>query len=211
MLQGIFIAIAICIDSFSVGVAYGINNIKVPFRSVLVLDLISVTLLSCGFLAGNFLSSIFPPITTKVFGALTILFIGIWYFTQGWLNYKYPNDKVPESTSIATISIRSLGIAINIIRSPFDVDLDISGEIDTKEAILLGFALAIDSLAVGVAVAISSIFIIVFTLIVVAITNLIFLFSGIHMGKKYLSNHLGNKTPFIPGIILIGLGLFKLF
>lgn len=211
MLQSILIAIAISIDSFSVGVAYGIKDIKVPLRSVLILDFISIALLSCGFFVGNFISGFLPSYMTSVLGSLIIFFMGIWYLTQGWLNYKYPCQEVQESTSIATISIKSLGIAINILRSPLGADLDTSGEIDVKEAILLGFALAIDSLAVGVAVSISSLYVIFITLTLVAFMNLIFLYSGMHLGNKFLSTNLGSKTTLIPGIILIGLGLFRLF
>ncbi|WP_026477526.1 sporulation membrane protein YtaF [Alkaliphilus transvaalensis] len=211
MLQGILIAIAISIDSFSVGVAYGIRDIKVPLRSVLILDFISVALLSIGFFAGNLLSRFVLPGTSEILGAITILIIGLWYFTQGWLNYKFPTNQSDEVTSIATFSIKSLGVAINILRSPFDADLDISGEIDTKEAILLGFALAIDSLAVGVAVSISSFTIIFVTLGIVAVMNLLLLFTGMHLGKQFLATHLGKRTPLIPGIILITLGFIRLF
>lgn len=211
MLQIFLIAAAISIDSFSVGVAFGIRNIKVPLRSILILDFISVTLLSCGFFAGNILSRLFPPKTTELFGSIVIIIIGTWYLTQGFLNYKYPKEKIQHATAIATISIKSLGIAINILRDPSQIDLDVSGIIDTKEAILLGFALAVDSLAVGVALSISSIGMILLTLVLVATINLILLQLGTRLGKHYFASYLGEKTAFIPGIILISMGILRIF
>ncbi|SCY82866.1 sporulation membrane protein YtaF [Alkaliphilus peptidifermentans] len=211
MLQAILIAIAISIDSFSVGFAYGVRNIKVPLHSLIILDLISVSLLSIGFFAGNLLTRYFPPAIAELSGAIIIIGIGIWYLIQGWLNHRYPPCELRNPTSIAIISIKSLGIAINVLRDPSKVDCDISGIIDTKEAILLGFALAVDSLAVGVAVSIASISLISLTLILVAIMNLLFLIIGINLGNKLLSNRFRDKTSFIPGCILILLGLLRIF
>ncbi|SDL07158.1 sporulation membrane protein YtaF [Natronincola ferrireducens] len=210
MFEGLLIAIAISMDSLSVGIAYGIKNIRVPLRSLVILDLISVSLLSVGFFAGNLLTRLVPQIAMDLVGAGILIVIGLWFTIQGWLNYKYPKEKVQEPTSIAVISINSLGIAINVLRDPSKVDLDISGVIDTKEAILLGIALAIDSLAIGIAVSLSSISIILFTLLLVAIVNLVFLLSGICIGKKYIVSKLKETTSFIPGCILIVLAITRL-
>ncbi|SNS42231.1 putative sporulation protein YtaF [Anaerovirgula multivorans] len=210
MIEGLLIAIAISMDSFSVGIAYGIKNIKVPLYSLVILDFISVALLSLGFFAGNLLTRLVPEVATNLIGAGILLVIGIWFLIQGWLNYRFPKEKVHQPTSIAIISIDSLGIAINVLRDPAKIDLDISGVIDTKEAIVLGIALAIDSLAIGIAVSLSSITTILFTLLLVAILNLVFLLSGIHIGKNYLASRLKEKTSFIPGCILVILGLTRL-
>lgn len=210
MLQSFLIAIAISMDSFSVGVAYGIKNIKVPLRSLIILDCISVILLSFGFFSGKLLAKLVPQILTNFIGAGILLCIGTWFLIQGWLNYKFPKEKVNQPTSIAVISIDSLGIAINILRDPSKVDLDISGVIDTKEAIVLGIALAFDSLAIGVAVSLSSISAILLALLLVAVLNLIFLLSGIYIGKNYILYRVKEKTSFIPGCILVILGLARL-
>lgn len=210
MLQCFLIAFAISIDSFSVGMAYGVKNIRVPLRSILILDLISICLLSLGFFAGNVLSRLFPSFLTSILGAIILFIIGLWYLIQGWLNYKYPKDENKELISIAIISINSLGIAINIMRDPSGVDLDTSGVIDTREAVLLGFALAVDSLAVGLVVSLSSLYMILITLLMVGILNLVLLLAGISFGKKFLISRLREKTAFIPGFILITLALLRL-
>lgn len=210
MLQCFLIALAISIDSFSVGMAYGIKNIRVPLKSILILDIISITLLSIGFFAGNMLSKLYPTFLTSLLGSLILFAIGVWYIFQGWLNLKYPKNPSEEPISIAIISIKSLGIAINIMRDPSMVDLDISGTIDTREAVLLGFALAVDSLAVGLVVSLSSIYLILMTLVMVGILNLLLLVTGIFFGKKYLMGHLRDKTAFVPGFILILISLMRL-
>lgn len=210
MLEGILIAIAISIDSLSVGIAYGVKKIKVPILSLIILDLLSVTLLGLGFFAGNLLLQIVPEILTQIIGGSILIIMGSYLLTQGWINYKYPPDKITGPTQIAVISIESLGIAINVLRDPSRIDLDVSGTIDTKEAVLLGIALAIDSLAVGVAVALSSISLIIFTLSLVAVINLVFLLIGINFGKNFIANKLKEKAAFIPGLILITLGVMNL-
>lgn len=210
MLQCFLIALAISIDSFSVGMAYGIKNIRVPLRSILILDIISIILLSIGFFAGNILTKLYPAFLTSFLGSLILFTIGLWYIVQGWLNCKYPKDPTKEPISIAIISIKSLGIAINIMRDPSRVDLDTSGVIDTREAVLLGFALAVDSLAVGLVVSLSSIYLILITLVMVGILNLLLLVTGIYFGKKYLMDRLREKTAFVPGFILILISLIRL-
>lgn len=210
MLQCFSIALAISIDSFSVGMAYGIKNIKVPLRSIFILDIISLILLSIGLFAGNILSRLYPPLLTSFLGSLILFSIGLWYIIQGWLNCKYPMGCTKEPIRIAIISIRSLGIAINVIRDPSRVDLDTSGVIDTREAVVLGFALAVDSLAVGVVVSLSSIYYISITLLMVGILNLLLLVSGIYFGKKCLLGRLQERTAFVPGFILIIISLLRL-
>ncbi|QUH25521.1 sporulation membrane protein YtaF [Serpentinicella alkaliphila] len=210
MLESILIAIAISIDSLSVGIAYGVKKIKVPFPSLIILDILSVTLLGLGFFAGNILLKLVPEIWTQVIGGGILFIMGSYLLIQGWINYKYPSENIVGPTPIAVISIESLGIAINILRDPSRVDLDISGIIDTKEAVLLGIALAIDSLAVGVAVAVPSIYLIIFTLLLVAIINIVFILIGITIGKNLIANKFKEKTAFLPGFILISLGLFRL-
>ncbi|MDR5659466.1 sporulation membrane protein YtaF [Serpentinicella sp. ANB-PHB4] len=210
MIEGILIAIAISIDSLSVGVAYGVKKIKVPILSLIILDFLSVSFLALGFFAGNMLLKFVPEIWTQIIGACILFTMGSYLLIQGWLNYKYPPHKVSQSTPIAMISIDSLGIGINVLRDPSRADLDISGIIDTKEAVFLGIALAIDSLAVGVAVALTSLPIIIFTLTLVGIINIIFLLSGIHLGKKFIADKFKEKTAFIPGCILILLAIIRL-
>ena len=209
--QSILIAIAISMDSLSVGIAYGIKNITVPLHSLIILDFISILLLTMGFFAGNLVSKIAPSPIIKLIGSIILFFIGLWFLIQGWLNNKFPKEEIAHPTSIAIISIKSLGIAINILRDPSKVDLDTSGTIDTKEAILLGIALAIDSLGIGVAVSLPDISIILFTLLLVAIMNLVFLLSGIYLGKNYIGNSIKDKASFVPGGILILLSLVRLF
>jgi len=210
MLECVLIAIAISIDSLSVGIAYGVKRITVPILSLLILDVLSVTLLGLGFFTGNIILKLVPPIWTQVIGGSILLIMGLYLLIQGWINYKYPSENIIAPTQIAVISIESLGIAINILRDPSRVDLDISGSIDTKEAVLLGIALAIDSLAVGVAVALSSISLILFTLLLVSIINIIFLLTGVAVGRKYIAHKFKEKAALLPGCILIVLGLMRL-
>lgn len=210
MTQCILIAIAISMDSLSVGIAYGIKNIKVPLYSLIILDFISVLLLSFGFFTGSLLMKLLPGLAMNLIGAGILFFIGLWFLIQAWLNYKFPKENLHQPISIALISIDSLGIAINILRDPSKADLNVSGVIDLKEAVLLGVALAIDSLAIGIVVSLTSLGLIAFTLLLVAILNLVLLLSGIYIGKNYIASQLKAKTSFIPGCILIILSLSRL-
>lgn len=210
MLQCFLIAITISMDGLSVGIAYGIKNITIPLYSLLVLDIISAILLSLGFFTGHLLIKLISKNFVHLLGVVILLLIGLWFLIQAWLNYKFPKNKISDPVSIAVISIDSLGIAINILRDPSKVDLDVSGIIDTKEAILLGMALSIDSLAIGVAVALPTTIAILHTIILVLILNLAFILLGIYIGRNCISSKLREKSTLIPGCLLIILGLSKL-
>ena len=90
-------------------------------------------------------------------------------------------------------------------------DLDNSNDIDYKEAMLLGFALSLDSLCIGVGAFALGINMFLFALIVACLQYLFLTIGnllGIHLSN--LKNIPQNIWPKISGLILILIGFLKL-
>ena len=90
--------------------------------------------------------------------------------------------------------------------------IDNSKKIDSKEAIFLGLALSLDSFGIGIGGSIGSINLVFFP-IFVSILQLFFICSGIWLGENI--NNLyklpENIWSVISGILLIGIGIVKIF
>lgn len=101
-------------------------------------------------------------------------------------------------------------IGILIIADPIPFDLDHSKAIDIKEALLLGTALSLDSVCVGIGSSIGGYSASYFPLLV-ALFQLIFMSIGMFIGKKIIKNFdIPDKIwNLISGGIIIVFGIIK--
>lgn len=113
-------------------------------------------------------------------------------------------------TQIISSSILII-LGIIVIIDPIPFDFDHSRGIDIKEAFVLGIALSLDSVCVGISSSIGGFFDFSFPLFV-AIFQLVFLSVGSFFGKKIASNLKISDVfiKFISGGLLIIFGIFKM-
>ncbi|MGI9859751.1 sporulation membrane protein YtaF [Moorella naiadis] len=216
-----FLALSANLDNLGVALAYGTRGMKLPFLSNMVIALIT----SSGTLATMFLGQYIAGylLTVKManyLGATIILAAGFWVLFQS-CRETYPptshreitarsSPSAEETSCLLTIHLCSLGILIQILRDPVQVDRDCSGIIDGKEAAVLGLALALNNLATGFGAGVSG-------LNPALTTAMVFLFSlfscgaGITIGRRYTSRWLGAKTGIAAGLLLILIGVYELF
>ncbi|MFZ5650621.1 MAG: sporulation membrane protein YtaF [Bacillota bacterium] len=218
----ILIALALNIDALGVGVAYGIRRIRLPFASMLVISLVSMTAISLSMLAGQLLGKIIPPYLARHIGGLMLVIIGVWalyqYFSQ---NKDDPADMVSSHDSTPTpagkpqdpvsiLKIQFLGLIIQILKEPHRADLDTSGVLSGKEAFLLGASLALDSLVAGIAISLLG-FNILMTAFCVSFGQLLSIWLGLNVGRGLGRSFLGRHMAVVPGLILILLGVARLY
>lgn len=182
-------AISLSIDSFGVGITYGIRNIEISFKSRIMVFLISFIIVLCSNFFGAFVMIFFPKIAAKLFGSILIVFMGIWIIVKS-----YQNDS---------------GVS-EFLKDPALSDFDGSKSIDIKEAFYLGLATSLDSIICGIGFSTNFGFSVVFPLMVSAF-QLIFLSIGIVFGKKIKSISTIPTAIWsrISGMILILLGIIK--
>ncbi len=212
----VFIAIALNIDALSAGISYGIRRIKIPFSSILIISIISMVAISLSMLSGQFLTVFLPETFTQLAGGIILIILGSWAMYQFFKELDNGKDEpIPEESEhikqkpITVIKINFLGLIIHILKKPYKADLDKSGVISYGEAVLLGIALSMDSMAAGIAISLFG-YSILKTTALVGLNYLIFTFMGLSIGDRLNRSFMGKYIQALPGIILISLGLTKI-
>lgn len=208
MVSILLLALAVSLDSFSVGFTYGLRKMKIPFKAILVIACCSGSVMFISMLIGSFLTKFFPVYVTEKLGGLILVGIGAWVLYQFFKPAKDKEYLLHEKT-LLNLEVRSLGIVIHILRKPMSADIDKSGVINGIEAVLLGFALSIDAFGAGIGAAILGFSPIVMS-IAVAIMSSLFVSIGINAGHFLSKWKWIDKMAFLPGLLLITIGLWKL-
>ena len=210
----LFLAISSSIDSFGIGITYGIKNTKISNSAKLILFIISFIVSFFAVHFGDFLKDLLPDNIANYIGCCFLIFLGGFVcfqsFKKDTKNQVY--DEVFSEPKIYRFFIKFLGITIQIIKDPISSDLDKSNLIDGKEALFLGVALSLDSFAIGISSGILGIHSIIFPLIV-SVFQLLFISLGNLIGSALnrFSKFPQSIWSIISGILLIHIGIVKLF
>lgn len=215
-----FLAVTSNLDNLGVALAYGTRKIQLPLLSNLVIALIT----SCGtfitMLLGKYIADyILTATIANYIGACIIIAAGVYVIVQSYRetylihhdNSRPAYHSLPqEATCLVAIRLRSLGILIEILRDPVQVDRDSSGIIDLKEAAVIGLALTLNNLATGFGAGVSGLNP-ALTTTMVFLLSLLFCSAGIAIGRQHISRWLGDKTSTVAGLMLILIGFYELF
>lgn len=217
----LILAFSSSIDSFGIGITYGLRKIKLSCLSSMTLFIISIIITSSSILIGKKLNYILPQFITSLIGSLLLILMGsliIFQVISKKGNKPISKSQISdsfaysESQKIYKFFIKFLGITIQIIKDPISSDLDNSKKIDIKEATYLGITLSIDSFCIGIGSSILGISSILFP-ILVSIFQIIFLSLGRLFAIKVGQNTKipDNTWNLVSGILLIFIGISKLF
>lgn len=175
--------------------------------STFIMLFISSTVLIVSWLGGRLLLYFIPSHVAKILSALFLIILGSIFFLQASIDFFYPAHY--EEKTIKKIKIKSLGIIVSIIRQPASADLDLSGEIDLKEAAYLGIVLSIDALGVGLVASAYGIHLVSF-IFSTTVMNFLFLKLGENLGNKSGEFISQDKLKFISSGIIVLLGIMRL-
>lgn len=206
------IALALSVDSFVAGASYGVRNIKLPLLSLAIISLMSMVAITVSMMLGYAFAGYFSPTLARKLGGTILILIGLWVLIQSLQgNGGSENENTEDTTDpLVYIRIRALGLAVQILREPSKADLDRSGTISPREAVLLGLALAMDAFGAGIAISMLG-FNIIFTTLLVGLCQFMMINAGLITGIGMGATKLSKKMCHLPGIILITLGLFKIY
>lgn len=218
----VLLSITLSVDALFAGFTYGLNGTRIPISSKLVICAFSVIYAAIALALGSALASVLPSFVGKIIGAAILAALGVSMILKSKTHKK--NDEVKkqsqdcgEPKTLCKIIIKSLGITIEILKNnPAAGDVDSSGVIDRKEALLLGFALSVDSLGAGIGSALSGLrgWYIPPT---IGLFQLAFLSAGLFTGevlckkRMALSSKYNTFTEILPGLLLVGLSVLRLF
>jgi putative sporulation protein YtaF len=204
MLQGILFALALSLDGFGVGLSYGMRGIKIPFFPFVIICLSSAIAVSLSMFMGSLATKIIPPDFASTLGGVIMITVGVYISTQNFILNIIPDYKSYK------IQLKNMGLVINILKEPAEADMDKSGIIDRKEAIVLGIALAMDAFGAGFAAAMSG-YSLLYTPIFVALAKFILVSLGIFIGSYYSMENIKGQISLIPGGLILILGIRSLF
>lgn len=194
-----FLVIAVSLDSFGVGVTYGMRKIRVPLTGLLIIMLCSGIMVLLAMTIGNSLRSFISPSMAEVLGGGILIALGVFSLYNVLLSKR---EEAPEP--------RKQNILATVLNTPDKADLDQSGSISANEALLLGTALAMDAFGAGIGASMLGYSPMITALLIACMSGL-FLFCGIKMGVLLSKNRVLQKMSFVPPILLIALGIFNIF
>lgn len=200
------LALALNLDSFGVGVAYGVRKIKLPFSFALIISLESMAAISLSMLTGNFISQIISLELARLCGGVILFLLGTWMIVHGKSEKK---KETHPSHSLLQLHIRTLGLVIQVLKEPQRADFDNSGAISFPEALLLGLALAFDAFVAGFAFSMLKINLLL-TVFIIGGGHIFLIYLGLYGGKFLSASIFSRYFLILPGFILIFLGFLNL-
>ena len=147
MMDMILLVAATCCDSFLMSIAYGVEGIRIPFKACILIAFCGTFCLGISFFLASVLTNVLT-VETGNYISFTILFVlGITNVFQVQVKHYVKKHKAQP----LIICFKEISFVIDIFLDETQADVDQSKELNLKEAMYLGIALSIDSLASGLA------------------------------------------------------------
>jgi putative sporulation protein YtaF len=214
LLSSAVLALALSLDSLGVGTAYGFRRIRVPISSVLLISLTSGAVFGLAMLVGRLVSTVAAAHLAKVIGSAFLIVLGTWVFVQAWAERAAHRGEAGQDgrVEIASLYLRSAGLVVKILHDPTAADVDHSGVITQSEAFILGLTLALDSAGAGFGAALAG-WMPPWTPLFVALAGFVCLSAGLLCASRASESTFlveQRLAGFLPGLVLVGLGVWRL-
>lgn len=207
ILEAVMLASALSLDAFITSFAYGSKKIKIPFKSVQVINLICSSITGLSLFAGTIIRQYISDRLTIAI-SFTILFVlGMVKILDSIT--KAIIRKHNSLNKEISFSLFNLKFILNLYANPEDADIDKSKTLSPIEAVSLAIALSLDGITVGLGAALGNA-----NGPAVFLCSLITDMAAIILGC-FVGNKIANTTPFnlswLSGLILVLLAFSKLF
>lgn len=214
-LSYIFLALALSLDSFTVGLVYALRGLRLNWAGLLVVSATSMAVLGGAMLLGQGLAAGLAPPAARRAGAAILVGVGVWVL---WQARSLRGRGVPaapagggaaDGAPVWRLRLPLLRVVVMILREPAAADLDRSGSISPAEAFFLGLALAADSLGAGLGAGLAD-----FPPLLLAV-----LVGGAGWVSLALAAQIANRVPdrlsgrweLVHGLVLVALGLYRMW
>ncbi|MDR3585877.1 MAG: hypothetical protein P4L59_11220 [Desulfosporosinus sp.] len=198
---GISISIGVIanLDNLGIGISYGLQKIRIPFFSNLLIAIMSLIATIFAMVMGTFLSKVFP--FANLIGSLLLIAIGLW-ISFGSLLQKNIFPLIYKRSKI-------LRVILDTLSDSSKADRNANGVISINEAVFLGISLSLNCIVTGLGAGLSG-------LSLIPVTASVFLFSlltisiGYVLGNRANFLHFGYLSQIISGALLIAIGIHDL-
>ncbi|MCR4424643.1 MAG: sporulation membrane protein YtaF [Firmicutes bacterium] len=207
----LLLSLAISMDGFGVGLCYGLRRIRVPLGALAIIGISSALAVGATMSLGHLASTAFAPRVGRVVSAIVLVGMGVWLGLEGVLDgakEKAAKDGDPDA-ALLSVRLRPLGVVLQVMRDPEIADVDRSGTISPREAVLLGTSLTLDALGAGFGAGVGGLFSFMAVLLVGAMQSALVTL-GFRLGSRVPEGFGGLGLRLAPGGILILMGLITL-
>ncbi len=213
-IQVLMVALAVSVDSLVVGVSYGFRRVSLPALMMAVVATFSAALKVLAMLLGSALVLWFPPTLAPLLGGAVLAILGGWFLLGALLSSRREHLRSRGNRLLASwpdqpllaFRLRQLGVVVCVLDDPRAADVDDSQSISPGEAGLLGVALGLDALGVGISAGLMQ-FPVAPTAIAVGVGTMAFLGLGTVIGARLQRDMPPSVGRALPGVILLVLGL----
>jgi len=200
---------AVSIDGFVAGIAYGLKNIRMPITSLLIVGLTTFFCTGAAMASAYILGTLINTHWALLLGAFVLIMIGLFSLFQEYLT-KNSKDYMGNEGSFSPSLTFSIGrLVVNIMADPEKADVDQSQFINPLEALFLGLALGVDNMVATFAAALMGP-LPLYTPLIMGCIQIMVMTAGTYTSRRFISDKLKKSFPYIPGIIIILLGLLRL-
>ncbi|MDD4600208.1 manganese efflux pump MntP [bioreactor metagenome] len=205
----VLLGLAVSLDGFIAGIAYGLKDIRMPLLSVAIVGLVTTICAGAAMALANLLGAVINTQVAVTCGAALLILLGLFslfqeYLTKGICSYQAEGEVTAKKLSF------SIGrLVISIVAKPETADVDKSNNISPLESIFLGLALGLDNMLAAFAAALMGWLAPTAPLIMGAI-QMIVISLGLWVSKRFMSEKVKKSVPYLPGALLILIGLLRL-
>lgn len=206
MLETLLLVAVLSIDAFVASIAYGTSKIKVPIKSIVIINVVCSAFLGLSLFLGSVIKHFIPENITFIISFFILLFLGIYYLFESIVKSNLRKKSRPSK--MVKFRVFDLQFIINIYVDETRADVDNSKYLSSKEAFYLAVALSLDSLAVGFGSSLVDINYIQI-LILSLVFGMIAVWSGLLLGRTFVEKSRIDLS-WLSGVLLIILAILKL-
>lgn len=200
---------AVSLDSFAAGVAYGLKNIRMTGKSLVIVGVVTAACTALAMFCAGILGQ-FLDVHIAVFtGSLLLVCLGAISLFQEYLTKNVSAYEIDGEITAGKLTFSLGKLVISIMVRPETADIDHSKSISPVEAIFLGLALGIDNMVATFAAGLMGL-LPLYTPLLMGVIQMAFIVVGSLASSRLVSESWKQKFPYLPGTILILIGLIRL-
>lgn len=197
----ILIAIAVSLDGFWGGFAFGLRKIKIPLNSLLIISSWSVVCTMLAMLVGHYLKFFIPIEMAKYIGGILLLLLALYTLKEGNAHRKEEKGSVQPRLNLHDL--------VKILQNPLLADYDNEDDIKPMEGTMFGLAVAMDASIAAFTIALIGVNPFT-TPFLFGISHVILIGSGNIIARISIVSSLGKRFSLFPGFILLILAVLRL-
>lgn len=203
--EAVLLAFTLSLDALTAAFAYGTSKIKIPWKSMLIIDVLCTLTLILTFYLGTVIQPYISQEAIRYIAFALMLLIGLVKLFEELIKWIL-RKKTKDELEFKMFGFRFL---LRIYQNETTADADKNKILTAAEAVSLAVALSFDSLAVGFSAGIAQI-----SAVTLFISTLLFgylaLLLGVLIGGRIARRSKLNLS-WLSGAILIVLAVIRLF